>query len=375
MNDTKRISVFIPVYRESDLLKQLLSSLLNDSYENKEIFVVIDEPTQKSIDLVKEFSPRGVYFKLNGERRGKANALNEIVEKATGDIFLFLDADVLVDNASEGSFLKTIVKEMENVEIVEIKKKVIRDSFLARMASYDYIGFTVASLYFSKKIKRCLAINGAAFAIKRETFKELGGFRRTICEDLDIATRSFANGARFKFLSDLVVYTKAPSTLREWFNQRKRWAIGAALWVKDNFKILKKAIRKYPRAVALSLLSAFPSIPLFLISLSIPNEIFTKALYMLLLLFSTTTSLLIFPTALSSVIIPAMKSLVLLLGSFLGYSVIFYFIARKIKFHFSILEFAVYYFVMAPLWFILVLNGLIKLCINRHGKINVDWKV
>ncbi|MBS7641133.1 MAG: glycosyltransferase family 2 protein [Candidatus Bathyarchaeia archaeon] len=370
-----KISVFIPVYRESDLLKQTLTLLLSDPYKEKEIFVVIDEPTQRSMEIVREFSLNGVHFKLNGERRGKVNALNEVIREASGDIFLFLDADVLIDNASSDSFLERIVKEMENAEIVEVKKEVLRDSFVAKVAGYDYIGFALANLFFSRKVGRCLAINGAAFAIKRETFEALGGFRRTICEDLDIATRSFINGARFKFIDDLVVLTKAPSSWREWFNQRKRWAIGAAFWIKDHFKTLRRALRKYPRIIATSLLLAFPSTPLFLISLFIPDEIFVKTLYMLLLFFSAKASLLIFPAAFTSVIVPAIKSLTVLLGNFFGYSAIFYILAKKLKFHFNLSEFTAYYFIMAPLWLILIVASLIRICIKRGSKVNLDWKI
>lgn len=375
MGSAKKISIFIPVYRESDLLGQTLTFLLSDPYKEKEIFVVIDEPTQKSLEIAKEFSQKGVHFKLNGERKGKANALNEVVKESNGDIFLFLDADVLINDTVEGGFLETIAREMDNAEIVEVRKEVIRDSFVAKIACYDYLGFTLTNIYFSSKIGRCLAINGAAFAIKREMFETLGGFRRTICEDLDIATRSFVNGARFKFINNPPVLTKAPSSLKEWFNQRRRWAIGAALWIKDHFRTLRRAIRKYPRVIILSLLLAFPSIPLFLVSLFIPDEIFTKALYMLLLFSSTTTSLMVFPAALTSVIIPALKSLIILLGSFSGYSAIFYLIARKIKFHFNFLEFTVFYFVMAPLWLMLIITCLIRVCVRKSGNINVDWKV
>lgn len=375
MSGTKKISIFIPVYRESDLLKQTLSFLLNEPYKEKEIFVVIDEPTQKSLEIAREFSLKGVHFKLNGERRGKVNALNEIVKEASGDIFLFLDSDVLIEDNMGKGFLEIISKEMENADIIEVRKEVIRDSFVARVAGYDYLSFTLANMYFSRKVGRCLVINGAAFAIKKEIFERLGGFRRTICEDLDIAARSFANGARFKFINDLVIFTKAPSSLKEWFNQRKRWAIGAAFWVKDHFRILRRALRKYPRVIVLSLLLSFPSIPLFLVSLFIPDEIFAKALYMLLLLFSTTTSFLVFPTAMTSIIIPALKSLTILFGSFFGYSAAFYFIARKIRFYFNLIDFTVFYFVMAPLWLILIVTCLIRVFVKKSGSINIDWKV
>ena len=66
-----KISMFIPVYKESDLLESLLNSLLIDPYNPKEIFVVIDEPSKKSIDITRKFN-ESVNFVLNGERNGKA---------------------------------------------------------------------------------------------------------------------------------------------------------------------------------------------------------------------------------------------------------------------------------------------------------------
>ncbi|MEM3641967.1 MAG: hypothetical protein QXH37_08620, partial [Candidatus Bathyarchaeia archaeon] len=44
----RKISVFIPVYKGSDLLEALLEELINCAYENKEIFVAMDEPDEKS---------------------------------------------------------------------------------------------------------------------------------------------------------------------------------------------------------------------------------------------------------------------------------------------------------------------------------------
>lgn len=372
MGNTKKVSVFIPVYRESEFLEQILTSLLNDPYNKKEIFVAIDEPTQKSLEIAKKFSSKGIHFNLSNIRRGKVNALNEIVKGSSGDILLFLDADVLISDRK--NFLESIVREMKDADLVEIRKEVIRDSFVARIVGYDYLSFTLANMYFSRKVGRCLAINGAAFAIKRETFEALGGFRRTVCEDLDIAVRSFVSGARFKFINNPVVFTKAPSSLREWLNQRKRWAIGAALWIKDNFKTLKRALRKCPRVIVLSILSSFPPIPLPLIGLFIPDEPFTKVLYMLLS-FSLTKNILIFPIAMIFTLVPAIKSFVVLLGGFLAYSTVLYIVSRRVKFHFSLLDFMVFYFVMAPLWLVLIASYIFKVLIKKSCNLNIDWKV
>lgn len=369
---THKISIFIPVYRESCFLESLLTCLLNDPYGNKEIFVVIDQPTQKSIEISNKFFSR-VYFVFNGERKGKANVLNEIVDKATGDIFLFLDSDVLL-NTCEGSFLETIIKEMDTAEIIDIKKEVINDSFISKLARYDYLSFNLTNWFFSKKIGRCLGINGAAFAIKKEAFKALGGFRRVICEDLDLATRSFISKMRFKFIDKVTACTKVPSSWREWFNQRKRWGAGAAFWFKEYFSFLKRIAKEHPKIATLSLLFIFPSLPLLLLNLLTPDEIFVKTLYISLILLSTKTSIFLPPTALTSTTISILKSIIVVAGNLLVYSLLFFLIAKKFHSSFNPLHFIIYYFIIAPLWLLIVITCIIQVYFNPK-KIKIDWKI
>ncbi|MCX8170595.1 MAG: glycosyltransferase family 2 protein [Candidatus Bathyarchaeota archaeon] len=369
----EKISVLIPVHRESDLLEPLIESLLRDPYGEKEIFVIIDEPTQRSLDAAKRFSDKNVHFIFNGVRKGKANVLNEVAKRSRGDILLFLDSDVSIDGDGE-SFLESIVREMRNAEILEVKKGVIRDSFVAKIVSYDYLSFNLTSLFFSRSIGKCLGINGAAFAIKRDVFEELGGFRRVICEDLDMAVRSFTNGARFRFAENLIVYTRAPSSLREWFNQRKRWGIGAAFWFKENFKILKEAVYKYPKVIIPSLLLIFPALPVMLTNLFMPDDLSFKMLYLSLILMSSKANILLPPTALTSTTFSLLKNFLIVLGSLATYLLTFYLIARKLRLHFNPLEFIAFYFITAPLWLLIVIASLIRVYIKPDG-IKIDWKV
>jgi len=365
-------SIFIPVYRESDLLKPLLKRLLADPYREKEIFVVIDEPTNKSFSIVREFSET-VHFIWNGKRKGKANVLNELVKESTGEILLFLDSDVLIDENSEG-FLHKIAENMKDADIVEMKKKVIRDSFLARIVSYDYLSFNFTNLFFSRKLGKCLGLNGAAFAIKRKAFEELGGFRRVIVEDLDIATRSFIKGLRYKFLKDISISTKAPSSWSGWFEQRKRWGIGSAIWLKEYFQHIIKLVKDHPGVLLPSLLFIFPSLPFFLFTLFMPDDLYIKALYVSMLVLSTQASLLLPPIAFTSTSFAFIRNLFLMIGSLGAYSTVFYLIARKIGFIFNPIEFTIFYIVYSPLWLLIIIVSLIKVYMGLKN-LDIDWKV
>lgn len=81
-----KISVFIPVYEHSDLLEELLESLANDSYRNREIFVTIDRPSEETLKVVERFRGK-INFILSDRRRGKVEALNEAVKLSSGKIW------------------------------------------------------------------------------------------------------------------------------------------------------------------------------------------------------------------------------------------------------------------------------------------------
>jgi len=81
------ISIFIPVYKESEFLEKLLKRLINQG-TNKEIFVVVDEPTKKTAEIIKKFK-HCVKFVVSSGRMGKANALNHVASLSKSELFLF----------------------------------------------------------------------------------------------------------------------------------------------------------------------------------------------------------------------------------------------------------------------------------------------
>ena len=92
--------------------------------------------------------------------------------------------------------------------------------------------FNVSSWIADHFMKKCPAVNGAAFAIKREMFEKIGGFHKVVAEDIDIATRAFLANSSFSYTSEVEVKNVVHSDWKKWFNQRRRWAIGQALWLK-----------------------------------------------------------------------------------------------------------------------------------------------
>ena len=333
----QKISILIPVYRESELLEPLLKSLIADFYQPKEVLCIIDDPTEKSLKIV-DIMKDEIKFILNGHRKGKVNVLNEASKILDGDIILFLDSDVkITDNSYD--FLEKIVEEMEETDLLDIKKKVLRDSFLAKITYYHYLCSNITNWLFSKRLKKCLVFNGAAFAIRRELFEKLGGFQRVVSEDLDLGIRSFLENYRFKHTEEVEVFTAVPSTWKQWYIQRKRWGIGIALWIKNYYKDLAKTTVKFPKTIIPALFIVSPPLTLFLAALFFMNISY-------------------------------------LMFFFVGFGVPFifyYFAARKFNYTFNPIEFALFYIILSPLWLLIIIASLIKVLIQPQ-KFKIDWK-
>jgi cellulose synthase/poly-beta-1,6-N-acetylglucosamine synthase-like glycosyltransferase len=143
-----------------------------------------------------------VKFKWSKKRRGKVNALNEETANSSGEFLLFIDCDIKI---VKERFLGKVAAALREKELVDIKKQIIRDSLMAKLVSYEYLSGSLTSYIFDNLNGSCPQLNGACFAIRRETFERLGGFNKVLYEDLDLAFRAFQSDVSYSFADDIVV--------------------------------------------------------------------------------------------------------------------------------------------------------------------------
>ena len=365
------ISIFIPVYKESSHLASMLNELSSQNV-TKEIFVTVDEPTQDFSEEIKQSENANVTFIVNKKRVGKANALNSSVKLSSGKVLLFLDSDVEISN--DPDFLRKIIMEMQQVDVLDIKKKVIKGkSFLSKMAYYEYFMFNINTWLSSRYMQKCPAVNGAAFAIKREMFEKVGGFHKAVAEDIDIATRAFLEGSSFAYTTNVEVKNIVYSEWGKWFKQRRRWAIGQALWFKQWYRDLaKKSIK--PQVSLPGLFFLYPSIAIFLLSVLVINH-WTYNLLLVFSLFLSVKFNIIMPVFLVSLATAdLLKILVISLSSFGLTAAVFYGFSRKLGFkEMKLHELFVYYFFYSNIWLVLIIIGSIQVFVFRK-KVAPDWR-
>ncbi len=97
--DNPKISVLIPARNEESRIRPTLDCILNQNYKNYEVLVLNDNSTDNTENILKEYSARYDNLKyFNGEKlkegwKGKPFALQQLIEKSSGEYILCMDAD------------------------------------------------------------------------------------------------------------------------------------------------------------------------------------------------------------------------------------------------------------------------------------------
>ena len=100
-----KVSVLIPARNEEKTLPLLLGDLSESDYEHLEIIVCDDHSTDRTPEILQEFSSRMPnLYSFKGDTLpegwlGKNFACHQLANRASGDYLLFLDADVRVSRA------------------------------------------------------------------------------------------------------------------------------------------------------------------------------------------------------------------------------------------------------------------------------------
>ena len=269
------ISIIITVYKNPHLLRDLIRNLGSQISEKGEIIVIADEPNQETLKILKKYDSDIKYF-INKKRKGKVHALNFAAKKAKGKILLFLDSDVKI---KDSKFVEKIIKEIEDTSILDGKIKVVTNSLLSRLVSIDYFNMYLSTRLSVSKFKTRFGLNGVCFAIKKEKFFELKGFKKTITEDADFGVRASIADADMKFSNNLELYTQSPNTWKEWYKQRKRWAIGGSMCILDHFKYLFLK----PKIWIPILFTVYPSFIYIFISMVLPDYVIYKLISLVLI--------------------------------------------------------------------------------------------
>jgi cellulose synthase/poly-beta-1,6-N-acetylglucosamine synthase-like glycosyltransferase len=267
-----RVSVIIPVRNEKHCLADLLQSLGMQDYPEAEYIFIDDRSSDESAGLVRGFaqgrkSVRLITLTENPGPNHKQYALARGIEHASGDFFLFTDADCVVPRDWVSAMLERMSSERVGALIGPVFKNPEGSGFFQLFQCFDH---AVRYMYLAGSTG--LGAAGGGFGnnlmLRAEALKCIGGYDAvppSPTEDAALISRLRARSnyqIRAAVGAETHVLTRKETSWRAFINQTLRWNNGG-LFSPDpvtrfNFRFLMAAISI--GVLALPALAALPSL-------------------------------------------------------------------------------------------------------------------
>lgn len=244
----KTFALLVAAHNEEVVIEKIIESLKDIEYPKDmyDIYVIADNCTDKTASIARSCGVNVCERKVP-DKRGKGYALEWMFNKIfkmdkTYDAVGIFDADNLVSK----NFLNEMnYKLTQGYKVVQgyIDSKNPDDSWITE--SYSISFWTVNRLFQLGRSNLGLSnqIGGTGFCVETSILKKLGWGVTCLTEDLEFTSKLVLNGYKVGWAHNAIVYDEKPLTLKQSWNQRKRWMQGFTdVASRFFFKLLKKSI-------------------------------------------------------------------------------------------------------------------------------------
>ncbi|TWJ02303.1 cellulose synthase/poly-beta-1,6-N-acetylglucosamine synthase-like glycosyltransferase [Mucilaginibacter frigoritolerans] len=266
-----RVTILIAARNEEEKIHLTIEDILAQDYPKHltEIIIADDHSTDRTSQIISNYADRGVRLLQMNEDKPlnsyKKKAIAKAIDLSTGDLMVATDADCRMGN----KWLSTIVGYFEMYNPVMISSPVSyfeEKSLFERMQSLEFYSLIATGGAFIGN-GRASTCNGANLAYRKDIFYEVGGFKGI--DDLasgddelllqKVAER-YPGKIGFLKLYDAIVFTHAKPNLKEFLQQRRRWASKSVKYKDKKVVALVVGLWLFNVSVLLNFLAAFFSI-------------------------------------------------------------------------------------------------------------------
>ena len=229
-----KYAVIIAARNEEAVLGELIQSIKSQKYPKDlvDIFVIADNCTDNTAQIARDEGAI-VYTRNNQTLKGKGYALN----------FLF---KIIAKEHSQENYEGFFVFDADNL---------LDENYIAEMNKYFDKGFNVLTSYRNSKnygynwisagyalwflheaeylnkprmiLGKSCAISGTGFLVHSDIIKRNGGWKHfLLTEDIEFSISEIIKGETIGYCGSAILYDEQPTTLKQSWDQRLRWAKG-----------------------------------------------------------------------------------------------------------------------------------------------------
>ena len=222
------VSVIIPVYNEESVIKRRIENILESSYDNEkiEIIVVDSGSADKTSAIIKNNFSDTVILLSEKIRRGKAHAINLALSKCKGEIVIITDGPTLFDKHTVSHLLGSLKNSTVGgvsalYKIPNANENQITASEQAFWSYKDKIRILESAAYSTSWL------SGEACAFRKKILTSLD--EDTLADDSNVALHIISKGYRVIVNGKSYFSEKSPAEFEEYFQIKSRRIMGGLL--------------------------------------------------------------------------------------------------------------------------------------------------
>ena len=213
-------SIIVPVYNRPKEIRELLASLVHQSYKIFEVIIIEDGSDIRCKDIVEDFESFLSLQYVYQENTGQGYARNKGMKLAKGDYYILFDSDCVIPP----QYLEIVLHHLldRKLDAYGGPDQADKDfSPLQKAMNYSMTSmFTTGGIRGKLKDPSKYQARGYNMGISKEVFLATEGFKDpNQAEDIELSIRLKKMGFKLELIKEAFVFHKRRNTLNSFFKQ------------------------------------------------------------------------------------------------------------------------------------------------------------
>lgn len=222
------VTILMSVYNEEKVIAGKIDSILASDYplEKIKIYVGSDASNDDTDTILKKYETDFpcVIPRIFSERQGKASIINNLVEKASGDLLILTDAKVIFHPET----IRSLVNQFKNPEIGIVGGNILNEKVEKDGVSIQEKAFMSREILMKYREGliwgSTIGVYGAIYAIRKELFTPVP--KGYSVDDFFITMNVLRKNKKAMLNMNTITYEDVPNLITEEYRRKVRIATG-----------------------------------------------------------------------------------------------------------------------------------------------------
>jgi len=193
------MSIITVVFNGEKYLEETIQSVINQTYDNVEYFIIDGGSTDGTLDIIKKYEDQIDYW-VSERDKGISDAFNKGIRTSLGEYILLLNSDDTLFSQNSVEKMELFIKNQSNKNGIFTSKIIFDKGYTLKESRPKGL----------KCIKERMPFNHPGAYISKNVYKKIGLYDIScnVAMDYDFYIRSYIKNIKFYFFNDSQVVMK-----------------------------------------------------------------------------------------------------------------------------------------------------------------------